>query len=137
MFFFRHNFQKPPCKNIFLVSSHSHPSPLVHAPPQLTLFPSPNIFHLCPLLSASPSTAVPFAWKTISNDFNAISTSLMILAEKCVPVFDYRIRLISLEISFGVEKLKRIILSSSSVTYPSKKNRSRLNKDASSGRCLY
>ena len=29
-------------RTYFLVSSHSRPSPLVRAPPQLTLFPSPN-----------------------------------------------------------------------------------------------
>ena len=46
--FFRHNSNRSLCKNIFLVSSHSLPLPLVHAPPQLTLFPSPTIFRLCP-----------------------------------------------------------------------------------------
>ena len=39
-FFFRHHCKKSLWKNIFLVSLHSCTSPLVHAPPQLTLFPS-------------------------------------------------------------------------------------------------
>ena len=39
-FFFRHNSNKSLCKNIFLVSLHFFTSPLVHATPQLPLFPS-------------------------------------------------------------------------------------------------
>ena len=39
-FFFRYNFNKSRCKNIFLVSSHSRTSPLVFAPTQLTISPS-------------------------------------------------------------------------------------------------
>ena len=41
-FFFRHNCKKSLWKNIFLVSSHSCTSPLVRAPPQLPLVPSPT-----------------------------------------------------------------------------------------------
>ena len=41
-FFLRHNWNKSPCKNIFLVSYHVCTSPLVRAPPQLTRFPSPT-----------------------------------------------------------------------------------------------
>ena len=46
-FFFRHNFDRSFCKNIFLVSLNSPPSSLVRAPPQLTIIPSPTTFHLC------------------------------------------------------------------------------------------
>ena len=42
VFFFRRNFNKSLCKNIFLVISHSRPLPLVGAPPKLTLLPSPT-----------------------------------------------------------------------------------------------
>ena len=65
LFFFRHNFNISLSKNILLVSSHSPPLPLVCAPPQLTLFTSLTTFRLCPFLSASPSTAVPFSRYTI------------------------------------------------------------------------
>ena len=41
-FFFRHNCNESFWKNIFLVSFHSCTSPLVCAPPQLTLSPSPT-----------------------------------------------------------------------------------------------
>ena len=41
-FFFRHNCNKSLWKNIFLVRSQSHTSPLVSAPPQLTLSFSPT-----------------------------------------------------------------------------------------------
>ena len=58
-FFFRHNFNKSMCKNKLLVSSHSRPLPLVRATPQLTLFPSPTTFRMCPLLSDISSTAAP------------------------------------------------------------------------------
>ena len=61
VFFFRHAFNRSLCKNIFLVSSYSCPLPLFHAPPQLTLFPSPTTFRMCTFLSASPSTAAPCA----------------------------------------------------------------------------
>ena len=84
-FFFRHNFNISLRKNIFLVSSHSRPLPLVCAPPQLTLYPSPTTFRLCPFLSASPSTAAPFARYTISNAFNARLTSCIICAEEGFP----------------------------------------------------
>ena len=40
VFFFQCNFNKPLCKNIFLVSFHLHNS---CAPPQLIIFPSTNI----------------------------------------------------------------------------------------------
>ena len=60
-FFFRHNFNKSLYKNIFLVSLHSRPLPLIRAPPQLTLFISPNTFYLCPILSANPLTASSFS----------------------------------------------------------------------------
>ena len=43
-FLFRHNRNKSPWKNIFLMISHSRISPLVSAPPQLPLFPSPTTF---------------------------------------------------------------------------------------------
>ena len=49
--FFRHNFNKSLCNNIFFVSFHSRTALLVHAPPQLTLPPSPT----------NPSMAVPCA----------------------------------------------------------------------------
>ena len=52
-FFFRHNCNKSLWKNIFSVSSHSQPSPLVRAPPQLTLFPSPTTSRIFTFLSAS------------------------------------------------------------------------------------
>ena len=39
-FFFRHNFNRSLCKNIFFVILHSRPLPFEHAPPQLTLPPS-------------------------------------------------------------------------------------------------
>ena len=42
VFFFRNNFDKSLCKNIFLVSFHFCNSPLVRAPHQLTLSPSPT-----------------------------------------------------------------------------------------------
>ena len=42
IFFFRHNCNKSLWKNIFLVISHSCTSPLVCAPPQLPLLPSPT-----------------------------------------------------------------------------------------------
>ena len=60
-FFFRHNFTRSLCKNIFLVSSHLRPLPLVRAPPQLKLSPSPTTFRLFLFLSDSPSTAASFA----------------------------------------------------------------------------
>ena len=84
-FFFRQNFNRSLCKNIFLVSSHSCPLPLVRAPPHLTLSPSPNTLLLCPFLSYSPSTASPFVCYTISNAFNSRSTSWIILADEGVP----------------------------------------------------
>ena len=120
-FFFRHNFSISLCKNIFLVSLHSRPLPLARSPPQLTLFPSPTTFHLCPFLSVSPSTAASFLWWTISNAFNARSRSWIILADGGVPIFDSHIRSSPLSISFGVEKLKRIFLSYSFVPSPSSK----------------
>ena len=98
-FFFRHNFNRSLCKNIFLVSSHSRPLPLVRAPPQLTPSPSPTTFRLCPLLPASPSTAAPFAQYTITNAFNARSTSSIILAEEGVLIFSPRIRFSNLAIT--------------------------------------
>ena len=42
VFFFQRSFNKLICKKIFLVISHSRPLPLVRAPTQLTLFPSPT-----------------------------------------------------------------------------------------------
>ena len=42
MFFFRHNFNKSLCKNIFLLILHLCTSPLGTEPPQLTLFSSPT-----------------------------------------------------------------------------------------------
>ena len=41
-FFFRHNCNKSPRKNILLVIMHSCTSSLVRAPPQLPLYPSPT-----------------------------------------------------------------------------------------------
>ena len=122
-FFFRHNFNRSLCKNIFLVSSYSRPLPLVRAPPQLTLFPSPTTFRLCPFLSASPSTEAPFYRLTIYNAFNAISISSIIRTEEGVPIFDSHIRFIPRAIPLCVEKLNCIFLSSSSVTSPSSTKR--------------
>ena len=61
VFFFRHNFNRPLYKNVFLVVLHSCPLPLVLASPKLILYPSPTTFSLCPFLLATPSTAPPFA----------------------------------------------------------------------------
>ena len=44
-FFFRHNCNKSLWKNTFLVSLLSQPSPLVCAPPQLSLFHLANSFY--------------------------------------------------------------------------------------------
>ena len=123
VFFFRQNFNKSLCKNIFLVSLHSRLLPLFIAPTQLTFPPSPTTFHMCPFLSSSPSTADQFARYTISNYFNPRSTYSVILAEEGVPIFDSRIYLSPLDISFGVEKLKYIFLSSSLVPFPSNTKR--------------
>ena len=82
-------------------------------------FPSTPTFCLCQLLSERPSTASPFARKTISNTFNVISASLIILDEEGVPIFDSRICLSPLAVSFDVDKLKFIIISSLSVPSPS------------------
>ena len=90
------------------------PLPLVRAPPQLTLFPSPTTFCLCSFLSVSPSNEAPFARYNISNAFSA---------EEGVPIFDSHIRFIPWAISLGVEKLKLIFLSSSSVPSPSSTKR--------------
>ena len=95
VFFFRHNFKRSLFNNIFLVSSHLCPLPLVRSPPQMTLFPSPTTFRLCTFLSSIPSTAAPFERYTISNTFNAISISWIILDEEGVPILDYHILLIS------------------------------------------
>ena len=135
-FLFRHNFNKSMCKNIYFVSLNSPPSPLVRIPHQLTPYPSPNTFRLCPFLSSSPSTASPFARKTTYNAFNTITRSSKVLAEEGVPIFDYHIRLIPMVIYFGVDNLKQIILSSSLVPSPSKKF-SRRNKNTRGARCLY
>ena len=43
-FLFRHNCNKLMWKNVFLVSLHSCTSPLVRAPPQLPLYPSPTTY---------------------------------------------------------------------------------------------
>ena len=118
VFFFRINCNISLYKNIVLVGSHSRPLSLVCVPPHMTLFPSPTTFRLFPFLSASPSTAALFERYTISNAFNARSTSWIILAEESVTIFDSRIRFSPLVISFGVEKLKRIFLSSSSDSSP-------------------
>ena len=48
-------------------------------------FPSPNYLLLCHFLSNIPSTAAPFAQKTISNASNALSISTIILDEEVVP----------------------------------------------------
>ena len=42
LFFFGHNFNKALCKNTLLVSLNLRISPLVRAPPQLKIPPSPN-----------------------------------------------------------------------------------------------
>ena len=60
-FFLQTQLQQITVQEHILVRSHSRPLPLVRAPPQLTLFPSPTTFRLCPFLSASPSTESPFA----------------------------------------------------------------------------
>ena len=96
VFSFRHKFKKSLCKNIFLVILHSNPSPLVRAPPQLTFTPSPNTFSLCTFISSIPSNVAPFARKKIYNAFNNRSTSLIILTEEGVPIFNSRIRLSTL-----------------------------------------
>ena len=118
VFFFRHNFNKSLCKNIFLVSLHSRPSPLVCEPLQLTLFPSPTTFFLCPLISSIYSTEYPFSRKTIFNAFKDRSISLIILAEEGVPIFDSHIPFSPLVTYFGVEKRKPIIISSFLVPSP-------------------
>ena len=120
-FFFQTQLQQVTVQEHFLVSFHSRPSTLVRAPPQMTLFPSPTTFHMCPFLSARPSTADPFARKTISNDLNTRSTSLIILSEEGVTIFNPHVRFSPLAISFGLEKLKPIILSYLSIPSPSKK----------------
>ena len=53
-FFFRNNFKKSLWENIFLVIFHSRPSPLVLAPPQLTLQPSPKYLLMLTFLSDTP-----------------------------------------------------------------------------------
>ena len=68
-FFFRHNFNRLLCMNIFFMSSHSRPLSLVCAPPQLKLFPSPATFHMFPFLSASPSNLAPFCVVDNSQSF--------------------------------------------------------------------
>ena len=117
--FIRHNFNKSLWRSIFLAISHSRPSPLVRAPPHLTIFPLPTTFLLCLFLSASPSTAAPFSRYTISNAFNARSTSWIILSEEGVPIFESHKRFSSHAIYLGVEKLKQNFLSSSVVSFPS------------------
>ena len=57
------------------------------------------------------------------NTFNARSTYWIILTKEGVTIFDSHIRFSPLEISFGVEKLKRILLSSWSVPSLSSKKR--------------
>ena len=84
-FFFRHNCKKSLWKNIFLVSLHSQPSPLVCAPPQLTIFPSLTSFLMCQFLSVIPSTAALFARNMISNAYNALSKSSIILDDEFLP----------------------------------------------------
>ena len=111
--FIRHNFNKSLWKSIFLAILHSQPSPLVRAPPHLALFPLPTTFLPFPFLSASPSTAAPFSRYTISNAFNARSTSWKILAKEGVPIIEYHKRFSPWAISLGVEKLKQNLLSSS------------------------
>ena len=119
-FFFRNNFNKSLCKNMFLVSLYSRPSPLVRAPPQLKFPPSPTTLRLFLFLSTGPLTVAPFTQNMIYNTFNARSASLIILAEEGVPIFDSCIRFSPMAVSFGVKKLKRIIISSLSVTSPYK-----------------
>ena len=120
VFFLQKSLQQIIVQKHILVILHSRPSPLVRAPPQLTLFSSYTNFRLCPFLPASPSATYPFLRKMISNDFNTRSTYLIILAEEGVPIFNFHIRLIPLVIYFGVQKTVGIILSSSSVPSPSK-----------------
>ena len=117
--FIRHNFNKSLWKSIFLASSHSRPSPLVHAPPQLTLSPLYTTLLLCTYIPASPSTAAPFSRYKISNAFNARSTSWMILAEEGVPIFESHKHFSPWAIFLGVEKLKHNFLTSSVVFFPS------------------
>ena len=117
--FIRHNFNKSLWKSIFLANLHSQPSPLVRAPPYLTIFPLPTTFLLCPFLSESPSNAAPFSRYTISNAFNARSTFRMILAEEGVPIFESYKRFSPRTISLGIEKLNHNFLSSSVVSFPS------------------
>ena len=69
-FLFRHNCNKPLFKNIFLVSSHSCPSPLVRAPPRLTLFPSHTTFHVCLTVKAKPTINYSY-FITYSNTINS------------------------------------------------------------------
>ena len=98
-FFFRHNFNRSIYNNIFLVSLHSRPLPLLRAPPQLTLPPSPITLCLCSFLSASPSAEAPFVRYKNSNTFNPISTSSIILAEEGVLIFNPYIRFSPLAIT--------------------------------------
>ena len=63
VFFFRCNFNKSLCKNIFLVSLHSRPLPLVHAPPQMILSPSPTtctVDYLQPLIFGNSQSTDKF-----------------------------------------------------------------------------
>ena len=125
-FFFGHNFKRSLYKNIFLVSPHSRPLPLVRVPPQLILSPSPTQF-LCvsiPIskpLNCSPIYAV--------DSFQRFQRQINIFDNPCwgrYPIFDSYIRLSLMAISFGVDKLKCIFLASSFVPYPSSTKRPKM-----------
>ena len=60
VFFFRHNFNRSMCENIFLVSLHVRPLPLVRAPPPTDTFP---FTYDCP--SVSIIIRYPLNWSPI------------------------------------------------------------------------
>ena len=117
VFFFKQKFKRSLSKNIFLLSLHLRPLPLVRAPPQLILSPSLKTFCLYPLLATSPSTASPFARYTIYKALNARYISRIILAEEGVPIFDSHTRFNPLEITtFILERRYALV----SINYPQK-----------------
>ena len=79
-------------------------------------FPFTYHFPFVSIPISQPLNCSPICRVEISNAFDARSISWIILAKEGVPIFYSHICFSALEISFGVEKLKRIFLSSSSVT---------------------
>ena len=76
-------------------------------------------------------------YPTISNAFNARSTSCITLAEEGVPIFESHKRFSPWAISLGVEKLKHNLLSSSVISFPSMIERLKPNENARITRYLY